>query len=330
MWVEEAWVFGDRPKELPQKIRFLLLPDFSLMAYASTVEPLREANWVTGRALYEWQILSEDGQPVRASNGMTVGADAPMGAVTNCSTLIVCSSFDPHLYVTAAMLAWLRRIGRLGADLGAVDTGSYVLARAGLLEGYRATIHWENVESIASVFDDVWLTHSIFEIDRNRFSCSGGTAGLDMMLYLIRKQHGHEVAVTVAEEFIYNRMREPGDPQRMAVSHRLGIAHPKLITAIEAMELALDEPLSSPELAASAGISEREMQRLFRAHLGTTPKAYYRGLRLSRARMMLRQTTQPVMDIALSCGFRSAADFARCYRACYGRAPSSDRHGSDR
>lgn len=311
-------------------IDFVLLPQFSLIAFASTIEPLREANWVSGRSLYRWRLLTVDGASVEASNGMRVDADASISSVARSKTVVVCASFDPQLYASRTLLSWLRKQSALGADIGAVETGTYILAKAGLLDGYRATIHWENIQSVANVFEKVILTDSIFEIDRNRFSVAGGTAGLDLMLHLIRQRHGHELAATVSEEFIYNRIRDAGDPQRLAVAHRLGIRHKALIDIIKRMEVSLEDRLSIDALSSAVGISAREVQRLFKAHIGTTPKRYYQRLRLSRARLLLRQTNESIFEIALQCGFNSAADFSRSYRTVYGKTPRSDREGHDK
>jgi transcriptional regulator GlxA family with amidase domain len=318
-------MFGDPPASLPQEIGFLLLPKFSLMAFASAAEPLRQANTQSGRDLYRWTVISEDGRPVTASNGMALVADAAHADVKRCAVLVVCASYDPDLGTTKSVLSWLRTMAGQGTTLGGLDTGSYVLARAGLLDGYKATIHWENLAGLAERFPAIDVRPDIFRIDRNRFTCSGGTAALDMMLHLIRRQHGQALAALVADEFIYARIREPGDPQRMAVTHRLGRSHPKLAQAIEAMEANLEEPLPSTRIAAAAGLSGRQLERLFQRHLNTTPASHYRALRLERARALLRQTGLPVIEVALCCGFASAASFSRAYRARFDHSPTDER-----
>jgi transcriptional regulator GlxA family with amidase domain len=224
------------------------------------------------------------------------------------------------------LFAQLRRFDRQGKDIGALCTGSHILARAGLLDGYRCTIHWENLAGFAEDFPQIEATPELFEIDRNRFTCSGGTAALDMMLNLISSQHGHDLAASVSDQFIHERIRDQHDQQRMALPARLGVRHPKLMAVIKLMEANLEEPLDRGELASAAGLSSRQLERLFRKYLNRSPARYYVELRLNRARLLLLQTNMPVIDVALACGFVSASHFSKCYRDFFGKTPRKERN----
>jgi transcriptional regulator GlxA family with amidase domain len=309
----------------PQEIAILLLDQFSVISFSCTVEPLREANWVLKKKVYDWRAYSHDGRPVLASNGLSVNVHGSIDTVEACPILIVCSSFDPHLYATKKVISWLKKLARRGTMLGAVETGSWVLARAGLLNGYRATIHWENRASIAEVFPEVILTDNIFEIDRDRFSACGATAAMDMMLHFIKGHHGVAVASSVAEEFIYNRIRVPHAPQRLSTTQKYGFRHPKLRRLTELLDSQLERRVDVNELARTSGLSARQVHRLFKAHLDMSPQAYHRQLRLQRARGMLRQTELTILEIAMSSGFTSASDFSRAYRRAFQKSPNEDR-----
>jgi transcriptional regulator GlxA family with amidase domain len=199
------------------------------------------------------------------------------------------------------------------------------LAHAGLLNGYRATIHWENRASIAEVYPDVILTDNIFEIDRDRFSASGATAAMDMMLHLIGGQHGVSVASSVAEQFIYNRIRGPQAPQRLSTTQKFALRHPKLRRLTELLDSQLERRVDVGELARVSKLSTRQVHRLFKTHLGMSPQAYHRKLRLQRARDMLRQTELTVVEIAMASGFSSSSDFSRVYRRVFHQSPQRDR-----
>jgi transcriptional regulator GlxA family with amidase domain len=287
-------MFGDLPAKLPQQIAFLLVPNFSMIAFTSAVEPLRLANRASGKELYRWHLFSPDGKPVAASNGIALAPQGPVDGVLGFLTVI---------------------------------TGSHILARANMLNGYRCTIHWENLASFTENFPEVEATAELFEVDRNRFTCSGGTAALDMMLNMIGQQHGHEWAAAVSEQSIHERIRDRHDHQRMALTARLGVRHPKLIQVIQSMEANLEEPLSRADLAQAAGLSSRQMERLFAKYLKKSPARYYVELRLNRARLLLLQTNMSVIDIALACGFVSASHFSKCYRDFFGKTPRRERAG---
>ncbi|HEV2505464.1 MAG TPA: GlxA family transcriptional regulator [Mesorhizobium sp.] len=308
----------------PRAVTILILEQFAMIAFSSTIEPLREANWVAGKPLYKWTVVSHDGKPVRASNGLMLQVDGAIQDVAFSPIVIVCSSFDPQLHTTPAMLGWLRRQARRGAMVGAVETGAHVLARAGLLDGYRATIHWENAPAFAEEFPEVRLTATLFEIDRRRFTASGASAAMDMMLAMIAEQAGQKVASGIADEFIYNRMRQAQSPQRLPVSDRLRARNPRLRRLLGFFERMLTETVEVADMAASEGISVREVQRLFKTHLGVSPKAYHRRLRLQHAQALLRQTDMAIGDIASNCGFSSGADFSRAYRRAFARRPIDD------
>jgi transcriptional regulator GlxA family with amidase domain len=318
-------MFGALPSKLPQQIAFLLVPNFSMIAFTSAVEPLRLANRVSGRELYRWQLYSPDGSPICASNGIQLTPVGAVDQVVGYETVILCSGVDGHLFDDKAVFAALRRADRQGADIGALCTGSHILARANMLNGYRCTIHWENLASFSENFPEIETTSELFEIDRNRFTCSGGTAALDMMLNMISQQHGHELAAAVSEQFIHERIRDRHDHQRMALTARLGVRHPKLIQVIQLMEANLEEPLSRSQLADAAGLSSRQMERLFSKYLHRSPARYYVELRLNRARLLLLQTNMSVIDIALACGFVSASHFSKCYRDFFGKTPRRER-----
>jgi transcriptional regulator GlxA family with amidase domain len=308
-----------------QSFGFLLLPKFSLLAFTSAVEPLRSANRLAGRPLYDWRLISRDGGPIASSGGIEVMTQAAIAGVERLPNLFVVAGLDAQTIDDRAILAWLRRLERGGCRLGALTTGSYVLARAGLLDGYRCTIHWENLAGFREDFPELDATAEVYEIDRNRMTCSGGTAAMDLMLSLIAADHGRELATAVAEQFIHERIRDPGEPQRMGLRNRLGIAHPKLLAAIEIMEGELEEPLPRGALAARTGVSTRQLERLFRKYLQRTPTRYYLELRLDRARGLLTQTAMSVLDVALACGFVSASHFSKCYRETFHKTPREER-----
>jgi len=313
-----------------ETLAFLLLPDFSMISFASAVEPLRIANRLSGRTLYRWVVSSKDGRPVRASNGIAVVVDMAMdslsvGAGGALPTVVLVSGVGAERYRDREVFAWLRRMDRHGATIGALCTGAHVLAAAGLISDHRCTIHWDSLPGFVEAFPDLDVAADLFEIDRNRFTCSGGTAPLDLMLNRIAQQHGDELATKVSEQCLLDRIRGPQDRQRMPIRVRLGVHHPKLIMAIELMEANIEEPLSQEMLARYVGLSRRQLERLFRRHLGRTPAQYYLELRLERARHLLYQTDLPIMNIACACGFVSASHFSTCYRQMFGKTPRAER-----
>jgi len=327
-------MFRKASGERPDRVSFLLVPNFSMSAFTAMLEAMRLANYTTGRTLYEWEILSRDGDAVSASNGVQIVADRGIADAPHLDNVVVCSGIGAQLYHDAVTFGWLRRWAREGTHVGALCTGAHLLAHAGLLQGYRCTIHWENLESFREQHPDLDIQAELFEIDRDRFTCAGGIAAADMMLTEIARRHGDEVASAVSEQFMHERIREGHDSQRLPLQARLRISHPKLIQAISEMEACVEDALSREEIAARVGLSRRQLERLFRRYLNTSPARYYLRLRLERARLLLTQTTMPVTEIAFACGFTSASHFSKCYRDMFGRTPRDQRRagggGDDR
>jgi transcriptional regulator GlxA family with amidase domain len=318
-------MFGSLPTELPQRIAFVLVPNFSMMAFASAVETLRLANRMSEKELYNWELFSADGQPVTASNGIPLTTAGVVDDIGKIQTVAIVSGVDVQSQDHRSLISALRRLDRQGKDLGAICTGAYVLAKAGLLDGHRCTIHWENLPGFVENFPEIEVSTELFEIDRNRFTCPGGTAAIDLMLNVIALQHGHELTAKVADQIIHERIRDKNDHQRVALPARLGVRHPKLLSVIAIMEDNLEEPLGRSELANGAGLSTRQLERLFRKYLNRSPARYYLELRLNKARLLLLQTNMSVIDVALACGFVSASHFSKCYRDFYGKTPRRER-----
>ena len=312
---------------MAQDFYFLLLPGFSSMGFISAIEPLRVANRFRGE-LYRWHVLSPDGGAVPASNGMSVNAEGGLEGIKAGATLLVVAGFDPLAHVSPALIQWLRRLDADGVNVGGIDTGSFVLAEAGLLDGYRLTLHWEALDAFKESWPQLQVTQELFEIDRRRITCAGGTASIDMMLDLIGQAHGAELAIQVSEQFVLGRIRPRKDHQRMQVATRYGIHNKKLVQVIGEMEQHSEPPLSTSQLALGINVTRRQLERLFRLHLNDTPRNFYLGLRLEKARQLLRQTDMSVLDISIACGFESPSYFTRSYRARFGCAPRQDRIGS--
>ena len=309
----------------PLKVGFLLIPNFSMLAFASAIEPLRAANRMSGDTLFSWIVASPDGMQSRASNHVKTEVDGDSTILVDCHIVFVCAGLDVKAQSDKSILNMLRRLDRQGAVIGAICTGTYLMAAAGLLDDRRCTIHWENIDGLAEEFPLLEITNELFEIDDTRITCSGGTASLDMILYMIGQIHGQTLAAQVSDQFIHDRIRDPSDRQRMELRSRLGVSHPKLLAVVDYMEQGLEEPLSQTELAQKANLSTRQLERLFRKYLSTTPTRYYLNLRLARARHLLRQTSMSILSIALACGFVSASHFSKCYREVYGRTPRAER-----
>lgn len=301
-----------------------------MMPFVAAVEPLRVANRMQGSELYDWTTVSRDGGPVVASNGTLVQVDGSLDACGPTDALIVCAGLNAYRHLDPGVAAQLRRLSRRKGLIGSVCSGSIVLADAGLLDGRRCTGHWEDLETLAENYPSLEVTRSIFEFDGSIFTCSGGTAPIDLMIHFISNDFGRELAARVADQMLHQAGREPAGPQRMALSERTGIRDARLLDVIAAMESNLESPLSLAELAVIAGFSLRQLERLFAAHLGVRPAGYYRNLRLHRARQLVRQTRQTMLQIAVATGFASATHFAKAYHRRYGRPPSRDREAEPR
>jgi len=307
---------------------FLMLPDFSLGAFSAAVEVLRLANHVSGEALYEWATISVDGKPVTASSGVDVAAHRSVGNGAPYSTVILCGGINVQHWTDAQVHGWLRRTERLGANIGALCTGSHVLARLGMLDGYRCTVHWENLPGFAEAFPEIDVKEDIYVIDRNRFTCAGGFAAADMMLAFVIREHGRDLAAAISEALLHEQIRDQGAHQRMALRLRLAVGQPKLLESITRMSERIEQPLSQLELAREVGLSIRQLERLFQKYLGCTPSRYYLEMRLSRARALLQQTSMSVMNVALATGFVSGSHFSKCYRQYCGCAPREERRAT--
>jgi len=304
---------------------FLLLERFTMISFAGAIEPLRIANRMLGYSAYAWTFAGENGGEVACSNGAIFKLDMGLQDVEREDTILVCGGIDVQAATTKPVLNWLRREARRGVVVGGICTGGYAMARAGLLDGKRATIHWENQDSFIEEFEDVRLTKSVFVIDGNRMTTAGGTSSLDLMLRIIAQDHGEDVANIVADQLIYSTVRTDQDTQRLSIPTRIGVRHPKLSQVIQIMEANVEDPISPALLATDVGMSTRQLERLFRRYLNRSPKRYYMELRLQKARNLLMQTDMSVINVALACGFASPSHFSKCYRAHYQTTPYRER-----
>ncbi len=309
-----------------RKVAFILLPRFSMIALVSALEPVRVANRYRPDR-FMWTFVSSDGEPVSASNDIPVSATERLSAMSDADLAIICSSWDHERHLERGVLNPLRAIARRGTVIAGLDTGPFVMAEAGLLDGRRATVHWESIPAFRETYPDVETTTSLYEIDRSRITCSGGAASMDMMLEIIARSCDRELAVTVADQLVHPRFATETGVKRAFGSH-LGITNPRLALIVEAMELNMEDPLANEELADVGGMSVRHMERLFRSDLGVPPRLFYQQVRLDNAQRLLRFSGMSVLDVAVLCGFRSNAHFTRSYRNRFGVPPSH--HGRSR
>ena len=308
-----------------QRFGFLLIPGFSMLSLAAAVEPLRMANAQAEEELYQWDFLSWDNTSVNASNNMVTAPTIDVDQVKILDVLLVVAGINVATYGDDVFFAWLRQASRQVDLLGSTSTGALLLAKAKLLRHKTCTIHWEYVDSFREQFTDVWMSGELYEFDGNLFTCSGGSAGLDMMLQIIADQHGYELALQVAEQYMHPHIRPPHQDQRMRLQSRLNINNPRLIKALDIMRQNLEAPLTCQELADASNMSARQMERLFKQYLHQSPGQYYLHLRLEKTQQLLRQSSLSVLQVATACGFSSTSYLARCYQKKYACSPRQER-----
>lgn len=308
-----------------QRIGFLTLNNFSLIAFSNAIEVLRMANYLSGKEIYQWFVITPDGEPVQASNGLAFSQYTTLEIAGIPDVIIVCGGVNVQNSVTPPVIRILRQLDKQGIWLGAICTGSYALAKAGLLDGYRCTIHWENMASLCEEFPNITFLQELFVIDNNRCTCAGGIAPLDLMLTFISARFGKKLVAEISDQFMVERARDGKDKQHIPVAARVGSSHKALVEVSALMESNIEEPLSLDELARLAGLSQRHLQRMFRQALSMTPMSYYLNLRLKRARTLLLQTEMSIMSITVACGFQSSCHFSKSYRSLFGYSPSIER-----
>ncbi|MBO6815663.1 MAG: GlxA family transcriptional regulator [Rhizobiaceae bacterium] len=315
-----------------RSIVFFLVPNFSMIAFATAIEPLRIANRMLGTQYYTWRLSSIDRGPVTASNGVEVSVQTSLkeerealSSSRRPSNTFLCSGMRVEEAANKSLFAYIRENKNSGVTIGGLCTAAFLLAAAGLLKGKRCAIHWENLPGFAENFPDIEVYADLYEMDGNIWTCAGGTAALDMMLSMIERDHGEELVNRVCEQALTDRVRNPNDRQRLPLRARLGIQNAKVLSIIEFMEANISEPLQLVDIADYVGLSRRQIERLFQQHMGRSPARYYLEIRLDRARHLLMQSTMAVVDVAIACGFVSASHFSKCYREMYGKSPLQER-----
>lgn len=316
-------VMTDSPVDTPYRVGFLLVDGFALMSYSAASEPLRAANLLAGRRLYDVRHVAVKGGQAVSSGGAAIAADADAGRDFDFDLVFVVAGGDPSSFRDAGTFRWLRQLERRGVVLGGVSGGPVILASAGLMEGRRMTVHWEHAAALAEISPRLLMQRSLYVIDRDRLTCAGGTAPLDMMHALITEHHGHDFARRVSDWFMHTDVRPAGGPQRAGLAERYGTTNAAVLLAIEAMENHVADPLDLGQLAGHCRLGRRQLNRLFEDRLGRSTMAFYRDLRLQKARNLLSQSPLPITEIALATGFASSAHFSKAFRDRYGTAPSS-------
>jgi AraC family transcriptional regulator, glycine betaine-responsive activator len=309
---------------MSRRVGFILFPGFSLIAFASAIEPLRVANMLSPHPLYRFVLASPRKGLVQASNAIPMTAEYDLSDIPACDIVVLCAGYGGEYIEDEALYAWLRKLARQGVMLVGMGTGTYLLARAKLLNGRRCTVHWENIASVAEEFPGLDVSDKVFVQDGHFVTCCGGTGSMDMMLEIIGQQNGCKLARGIADQLVCAPTRKPGDRQ-LANPDRFGTLNPELATVLNLMEANLEQTLSLNSLAARAGISVRQIQRLFQALLRVSPGQYYLELRLNRARALLIQSTLSIAKIAAGCGFSSTSHLSAYYKRFHGISPLNER-----
>ena len=305
-------------------VAFVLFPRFSMIALFGALEPLRVANRFAG-AVFSWRFVSADGAPVVASNDIPVSVTSSLKEVGRPDLAMFCASYDHEHALAKPVLAEVRKLARRKVMLGAMDTGPFVLAEAGVLDGWRATCHWESLPGFRERYPNVQATRALFENDRGRLTCAGGASSIDMMLDWITALHGQALAVKVADQLVHFRFADESREARVPAERRYQTRDVRLLKVIRAMEESTEEPLASNKLADLCGVSQRQMERLFLREIGTSARSLYLHLRLERAERLLTYGDMSVRETAIACGFSSLSQFSRAFKAHYGKPPSSYR-----
>ena len=309
----------------PTHVTFLLIEAFSMLSVASALEPLRQANRLLGREAYAWNLISHDGAPLAASNGMRVAAEGALTDEGKPDFLFVCAGLEADPPYRARLNAGLQKLARQGVVLGSLSAGTFILARAGLLNGYESTVHWEFQPAFQEEFPDLVSSPGVYVVDRDRWTGSGGITGMDMMLGLIERDHGETLSRSVGNQFQIDQIRNSAVHQRPGHLERLETL-PEVVQQIVNLMLSnIEEPLRMDELAEIAGLNLRRMERLFNANLGCAPAQFYRQLRLEKARDLLLHTNLPTLEIACLTGFSSSSHFAMAYQRQFAMRPSETR-----
>jgi transcriptional regulator GlxA family with amidase domain len=309
----------------PLRVGFLLIDGFALMSFAAASEPLRAANLLARRPLYDVRHLAAAGDHAVSSGAAAVPATARMGQDIDFDLVIVVAGGDPAVFRDARVFNWLRQLARRGVRLGGVSGGPVILALAGLMAGRRMTVHWEHAPVLAEISTTLIVERTLYVMDRDRITCAGGIAPLDMMHALIAEHQGPAFARQVSDWFMHTEVRPSGGPQRAGLVERFGTTDAAVIQAIEVMENHVADPLELSQVAALSGVGPRQLNRLFRERLGRSTMAFYRDLRLDKARSLLEQSTLSITEIALATGFANSAHFSRAFRDGFGAAPSAQR-----
>lgn len=305
----------------PEPMVFVLMPEASMLAFTSAIEPLRIANQLTGKALYQWTTMSEDGQNMRCSNRIEIGIDSPLGETPPGARVFFCGGVQPELHSSQKLADWARLQWRMGRTVGGLCTGAYVLARAGILQGRSFTLHWENLPPFREHYPDLDPVEQLYAIDERILTCGGGAAATDLFLKLIYDRHGPALSQAVLNMCLHSVQRSETDRQQSSTAASLGTRNEKLIRIIAYFEEHMEDIVELDEIARKLGISRRQMERLFNHHIGTTPRKYLQDLRLQRGRMLLAETDMAVIEVAAACGYDSAAHFSKRFREAFGISP---------
>jgi AraC family carnitine catabolism transcriptional activator len=303
-------------------VAFVLFAKFSMIALYGALEPLRVANRFAGN-VFTWRFVSLAGQPVFASNDIPVSADCALSDIGTPDLALLCASYEHGNALTTPVLSAVRKLARRKVMLGGMDTGPFILAEAGVLDGFRATCHWESLPGFRERYPKVQTTRALYEIDGERLTCAGGASSIDMMLEWIGRLHGRALTVTIADQLLHFRLAEGATEARLPAETRYQTRDPRLLAIIRGMEENIEEPLPAPALAELARISQRHMERLFREQLSTSARSLYLHLRLERAERLLTYGDMSVRDAGIACGFSSLAQFSRMFKSRFGRPPSS-------
>jgi len=305
----------------PRDYHFLLLPKLTLLAFTSALEPLRVANQVTGKELYRWYVMTEDDATVTCSCGVTITPDTPLRDVPRGGAAFVCGGIEPNESTSRRAVGWVSRQRAFGARVGGICTGAFALARAGLLEGRRFTLHWENQPGFVETFPGLVPKRSRVVVDGDLLTCSGGSAATEMMLKIIEDDHGEDFAIAVSDMCLNSSSGDIEREQRSSIAKAISSRNPKLLHILREMYANIEEPLSLEDLARNANVSRRQMERLFTNALEETPAATYRNIKLDKARALFSETDMTVIEVAIATGFTSPSILSRSYKARFGETP---------